>query len=142
MAFLNKGIYTVSGKGEPMRNTDGLIDLADRPLSERQEIGRLGGIRSGEVRRERRRLKEELDLLLRDGDRQERVCLALIERAEKGDTRAFTALRAALGEEEPEERRVEISGTFITGAEKVAAIREYLTEFINPPSDNPTESQS
>ena len=119
-----------------MRNTDGLIDLADRPLSERQEIGRLGGIRSGEVRRERRRLKEELDLLLKDGDRQKKVCLALIERAEKGDTRAFTALRAALGEEEPEETRLTISGAVLTGEEKAAALKEYLKALTEKPSES------
>lgn len=65
---------------------------------EARERGRKGGIASGEARRKRKTLKEELIALLEDGDTQNRVSVALISAAIDGDVKAFTALRDTIGE--------------------------------------------
>jgi len=64
--------------------------------------GRKGGIKSGEVRRERKKLKEDFEILLslsKNGQtNQEKMCLALFEKALKGDISAFNSIRDLLGE--------------------------------------------
>lgn len=77
--------------------------------SEARERGKNGGIKSGEKRRERRQLKEELLLLLSRGDIQQKLSLALINKALMGDVKAFEVIRDTIGEK-PTERQ-EISQT-------------------------------
>ena len=72
-----------------------------RPVSskdEARERGRKGGLASGEARRKRKTLKEELLLMLSDGETQQSVTLALIEKAMSGDTKAFEVIRDTIGE--------------------------------------------
>lgn len=57
-----------------------------RTKKEARERGRNGGIKSGEVRRERKTLKEELLLLLSSNDTQKKISTALIEQAQNGNT--------------------------------------------------------
>lgn len=71
--------------------------------SEAREKGRKGGIASGESRRKRKTLKEELLAILSDGDIQKRISTALINEALVGNsagsvTRAFEAVRDTIGE--------------------------------------------
>lgn len=71
--------------------------------SEARERGRKGGIVSGEKRRARKTLREELLALLSDGDIQKRISLALIDEAINGNAsksvaRAFETLRDTIGE--------------------------------------------
>ena len=71
--------------------------------SEARENGKKGGIASGEARRKRKTLKEELLLMLSDGDIQEKISLALINEAIKGNnagsvTKAFEVIRDTIGE--------------------------------------------
>lgn len=106
--------------------SDNLINLADRPKEERKEIARKGGKASGEARRRRRTLREELDVLLSSDDYQEKVCTAIIDKAIKGDPRAFIAIRDSLGERPTDETRFEFVPGLLTGEEKAAAIREYI----------------
>ena len=79
-----------------------MANLANlRPVSstsEARERGAKGGKASGEARRERKKLKEELLVLLSEGNTQERVCVALVEKAQNGDVRAFETLRDTVGE--------------------------------------------
>lgn len=65
---------------------------------EAREYGRKGGIASGEARRKRKTLKEELLLLLEQGNTQEKISLALLQKAMNGDTKAFEVLRDTVGE--------------------------------------------
>jgi hypothetical protein len=65
---------------------------------EARERGRKGGLASGEARRKRKTLKEELLLLLSEGETQQSVTLALIEKAKSGDTKAFEVIRDTIGE--------------------------------------------
>lgn len=69
-----------------------------RTKSEARKRGRLGGIKSGEKRAERKTLKEELLLLLSQGDTQSKMSLALIQKAMNGDTKAFEVIRDSIGE--------------------------------------------
>lgn len=63
-----------------------------------QEISRKGGIASGQARQERKQLREELNALLMNGDVQQRLCTALIDKALSGDSKAFSIIRDTLGE--------------------------------------------
>ena len=65
---------------------------------EARERGRKGGLSSGEARRKRKTLKEELLLMLSEGETQQSVTLALIEKAMRGDTKAFEVIRDTIGE--------------------------------------------
>ena len=84
--------------GEEMANNENLVSLADRTTSEKRAIASAGGKASGEARRKRKTLKEELLLMLADGDTQQSVTLALIEKAMSGDTKAFEVIRDTIGE--------------------------------------------
>ena len=70
---------------------------------EARERGRKGGLASGEARRKRKTLKEELLLMLSDGNIQEKISLALINEAINGNnagsvTKAFEVIRDTIGE--------------------------------------------
>ena len=67
---------------------------------------RKGGIKSGEVRRARKTLREELLLLLSEGDTQKRMSLAQLEKALQGDTKAFEVIRDSIGEKPTEKQEI------------------------------------
>lgn len=72
-----------------------------KPVSSKKEArerGRKGGLASVEARRKRKTLKEELLLMLSEGETQQSVTLALIEKAMSGDTKAFEVIRDTIGE--------------------------------------------
>lgn len=93
-----------------MANKDNLKPV--RTKKEARERGKNGGIKSGEVRRERKTLKDELLLLLATGNTQNKVSLALIKKALSGDTKAFEVIRDTIGEkavEKVENTNIELS---------------------------------
>ena len=69
-----------------------------RTKKEAREKGRKGGIASGKVRAARKTLKEELLLLLAQGNTQEKISLSLIQEALNGNTKAFEVIRDTIGE--------------------------------------------
>ena len=71
--------------------------------SEARERGRKGGLASGEARRRRKTLKEELLLMLEDEDVQRSVTIALIDQAKKGNVKAYEMIRDTI-EEKPVEK--------------------------------------
>ena len=81
-----------------MSNEQNLIPNSERTPSELREMARNGGLASGEARRKRKTLKEELLLMLSEGETQQSVTLALIEKAMSGDTKAFEVIRDTIGE--------------------------------------------
>lgn len=84
-----------------MPKSDGyknLIPASKRSKDEARKLGQKGGIKSGEVRRMRKTLKEQLLLLLSEKDVQENICLSLIDKALEGDTKAFQVIRDTIGE--------------------------------------------
>ena len=93
MKIANKGI-------------ENLKPVTKRSKEEAREISKKGGIRSGEVRRERKKLKEELLLLLSENDNNRKMSLAILQRAMNGDTKAFEVIRDTIGEKPKEEVEV------------------------------------
>ena len=81
-----------------MANAENLVSLAERTTEEQRAIASAGGKASGEARRKRKTLKEELLLMLSEGETQKSVTIALIEKAMSGDTKAFEVIRDTIGE--------------------------------------------
>lgn len=85
------------------------------PTSEEARInGRKGGIASGKARKERKTLKEELLLLLSNGDTQAKISLALIQEAMNGNTKAFEVVRDTVGEKPVDKAEVKQEVTTVT----------------------------
>lgn len=73
-------------------------NLRTPTTEEAREIGRKGGLASGETRRKRKTLREELLAMLSDGNTQESITAALLEKAMDGDVKAFEVVRDTVGE--------------------------------------------
>lgn len=102
----------VKGRERSLQN---LVSLADRTMEERQEIGRIGGIKSGESKRRMKTFKEELKELLAvemenaKGEKvsvQKNINSALILKASKGDVKAYEVIRDTLGQKPKDEKEV------------------------------------
>ena len=96
-----------------MANEQNLVSLADRTTKEKREIGIKGGKASGESRRRRKTLKEELLLLLEQGDTQKNMTLSVLAKALDGDLKAYEIIRDTIGEKPKEqvEQKQDISIT-------------------------------
>lgn len=83
-----------------------------RSKKEAREKGRQGGIKSGEVRAQRKTLRQELLTLLEtkieDKTIQEKISFSLIQEALGGNVKAFETIRDTIGEK-PQDK-VNISG--------------------------------
>ena len=79
-------------------NEKNLIPNSERTPSELRKMARNGGLASGEARRKRKSLKEELLLMLEDEELQQSVAIALIKQAQNGNVKAFGMLRDTIGE--------------------------------------------
>lgn len=90
-----------------MPNEENLKPNSERTPKEREELARKAGKKSGEVRRERKLLRDELLLLLSTGNTQEKISLALIQKAIKGDTKAFEIIRDTIGEKPTDKQIIE-----------------------------------
>jgi hypothetical protein len=106
-------------------NTENLVSLADRTKDEQREIARKGGIASGESRRRRKTLKEELITLLEQGDTQERVSLALLQQVLDGNVQAFNTLRDTIGEKPVDKVEANVGLTYEEQLKKVSDNDEY-----------------
>ena len=84
-------------------NEENLIPNSQRTPSELREMATKGGKASGEARRKRKSLKEELLLMLEDEEVQKSVTIALINQAQKGNVRAYEMMRDTI-EEKPVEK--------------------------------------
>lgn len=82
----------------PRGNPQNLIPTNKRSIEEVKKNASKGGKRSGEVRRARRTLREELLVMLSTGNTQNEMTVALIQRAKDGDTKAFEVVRDTIGE--------------------------------------------
>ena len=79
-----------------MSNKENLKPI--RTKNEAREKGRKGGIKSGEVRRKRKALREELILLLETNNYNQKISLAMIKEAKAGNVKAFEVIRDTIGE--------------------------------------------
>jgi pantothenate kinase len=84
--------------------TENLVSLANRTTEEQREIASKGGKASAEARRERKALKEELLLLLEQDNRQERISIALLDKAANGDVAAYKLIAEMLGEYQQQQK--------------------------------------
>lgn len=84
-----------------------------RCTADARKLGSVGGKKSGESRREKKRLRELLEILLQqpveagDGSTNaEAMTVALLKKALSGDTRAYEIIRDTIGEKPVEKRGV------------------------------------
>jgi hypothetical protein len=77
---------------------ENLIPFNELTEEEQREIAKKGGKASGEARAKRKTLKEELLLLLSQGNTQEKISLSLIAQAMEGNVKAFETIRDTVGE--------------------------------------------
>lgn len=101
--------------------------------SEQVEIARLGGFASGEAKRKRKTIREELEFLLEkklknnkgeDISTREAISTAMIGQAIKGNVKAFVAIRDTIGEKPTEKTQTELTLT------------QALVEFVDGKSDD------
>lgn len=90
-----------------MAGVDNLIPINERPENEQKEMRLKAGIRSGEVRRERKTLRETLLMMLKEGNTQDNITLALLNKAAEGDVKAFEVMRDTIGEKPKETLEIE-----------------------------------
>jgi hypothetical protein len=111
------------GKGR----TENLINPKDRTSDELREMTRKGGIKSGEVRRKKKTMRQALEMLLYDVELDEQtkerlkgqgvsgaenfnhqmvITRSLIAKAESGDVQAYHAICAMIGEKPAEQMEV------------------------------------
>lgn len=81
-----------------MANTQNLIKNEDLTPEQRRANASKAGKASVEAKRRRKTLREELLALLANGNTQNKMSLAMIEKAMKGDTKAFEVIRDTIGE--------------------------------------------
>ena len=81
-----------------MANEQNLIKNEDLTPNQRRENARKAGKASAKKRAERKTLKEELLLLLATDNYNEKISIAMIKEAEKGNTKAFEVIRDSIGE--------------------------------------------
>lgn len=90
-------------------NEQNLIPMNERSQSEARELGRKGGIASGEARRERAKFRELFEVALEepyfdviegktDMTNAQKIVMALIAKAQNGDVKAFAEIRNSVGE--------------------------------------------
>lgn len=79
---------------------------------ERQELASKAGKASVESRRQRKTLREELIALLSEDGLQERISIAILQKAMEGDVKAFTAIRDTIGEKPEDMLKVGTDDTF------------------------------
>lgn len=91
-----------------------------RSTKEARERGKKGGIKSGEVRREKKTMKQMLEYLLEretendNGGKSttlEEISVSLIKQALKGNVRAFEVLRDTIGQNPSQ--KIDIEGNAI-----------------------------
>lgn len=111
------------------------LELGAKPFNSEtgKKAGKKGGIKSGEVRRARKTLKEELLAILSSGNNQERMSLAILEKALSGDTKAFEVIRDTIGEkpvEKIDNINPQVQKIFITKEDNKEA-NKLIDEFID-----------
>lgn len=90
---------------------ENLIPQNKRTKEEQRAIARKGGIASGKARAKRKTLKEELLALLSQGDTQQKVSVAVLQRALDGDIKAFEVIRDTIGEKPTDKQEIKVVDT-------------------------------
>lgn len=90
-----------------------LIPFTEMSPSRHSELSRLGQQASAKSRREKKTLKQELEALLEIADKngdtlQKKISFAIIQKAGKGDVKAYEIIRDTIGQKPKESVAVEI----------------------------------
>ena len=85
-----------------MANEQNLKPFNEMTEKEQRAIASKGGKASGKARAKRKTLKEELIILLSQGNTQEKLSLSLIQQALDGNVKAFETIRDTIGEKPKE----------------------------------------
>lgn len=105
-----------------MANKENLKSLKERTTSEQREIARKGGKKSGETRRNKKTMREALEMLMfdvevdeaakdklrgagiseKDFNNQMLITLGLMKKAREGDVQAYNAICSMIGEKPAE----------------------------------------
>lgn len=96
-----------------------------RTPDEQVEIAKQGGIASGESRRRRKTLKEELLTLLAQNNTQEKISLALLQQALDGNIQAFNTIRDTIGEKPVDKVEANVGLSYEEQLKKVSDNDEY-----------------
>lgn len=112
------------------KSLQNLISFDQMPPEKQRELARQGGIKSGESKREKKMLRECLEILLEktdsDGeDRYIKISKALIDKAEDGDTRAFEVVRDTLGQKPIDKLNMNANLSYEEKIKEVADSDEY-----------------
>lgn len=127
-----------------MANEDNLIPV--RTEEEAREKGRRGGIASGEARRRKKTIKETLDILLEckptdkdlalmraqgvdvdnDATYRQAIAFSIVNRAMKGNARAFELIRDTVGEKPVE--KIEQTNIDVEYAEAVEYVKKLMEQ--------------
>lgn len=86
-----------------MANEQNLIKNENLTPEQRRANASKAGKASAKKRAERKTLREELLLLLKENKMQEKISLALLQKAQNGDTKAFEIIRDTIGEKPVEQ---------------------------------------
>lgn len=112
-----------------MANNENLKPFdSNQSREEAKKNGRKGGIKSGEVRRARKTLKEELLLLLESGNTQNKISLALIQKALKGNIKAFEVIRDTIGEKQSDKIETQNTNIGIVDEKTIESVMNKLKE--------------
>jgi len=104
----------------PRGNPQNLIPTNRRSKEEVRKNAAKGGRKSGETRRARKTLREELLAMLATGNTQNQMTLALLDKALTGDTKAYEVVRDTIGEKPVEKVMVaEVDQSVIDEVEKM-----------------------
>ena len=91
-----------------MANEQNLKPIRELSSEEAKKRGRQGGLNSVAAKRARKTLKETLLMMLEEGNTQDNITLALLDKALKGDTKAYEVIRDTVGEKPTD--KIEQSG--------------------------------
>lgn len=122
-----------------MANKENLKSLKERTTSEQREIARKGGKKSGETRRNKKTMREALEMLMFDVEVDEAakdklrgagiseenfnnqmlITLGLMKKAREGDVQAYNAICSMIGEKPAD--KIDLGGDIFS---RVRVVRE------------------
>ena len=121
----------------PQNGTKNLIPTNKRSKEEAKRLGKKGGIASGKARREKKTLRQCLEILLEKTIKDkkgieitgaEAVSLKVFEKALKGDIRAFEVLRDTAGQKPVEKVQMKTDINIAESAERLSNIFDQIKE--------------
>lgn len=98
-------------QGNPNGNPQNLRPFNKMDEETKKKIQSKGGKASGESKRARKTFKEELLLLLENGDNQKKISVSLMKKALSGDIKAFEVIRDTIGEKPTDKQEVKVVNT-------------------------------